>query len=49
MRIDPAALGELVEQRTVEAASDAVVDIFDGGLMAQLGILQRACRRLSLR
>jgi hypothetical protein len=40
MRIDPGALGELLEQRPVEAASDTVVDIFDSGLMAQLGIAQ---------
>jgi hypothetical protein len=40
MRIDPATLGELLEQRAVEAACDAVVDILDGGLMAQLCITQ---------
>src|ERR1700722_12681563 len=44
MRIDPGALGELLEQRTVEAASDTVVDIFDSGLMAQLGIAQAGGR-----
>jgi hypothetical protein len=38
MGIDPAALGELLEQRAVEAACCAVVDIFDGGLMAQPGM-----------
>jgi hypothetical protein len=40
VRIDPGALSKLLEQRTVKAASDTVVDIFDSGLMAQLGIAQ---------
>ena len=40
MRIDPAAFGELLEQRAVEAARGAVIDILDGGLMAQPGIAQ---------
>src|SRR5271165_1721285 len=40
MHIDPTAPGQFLEQRPVEAASDTVVDIFDSGLMAQLGIAQ---------
>ena len=40
MRIDPAALGELLEQRPVEAARGTVVDILDRGLVAQLGVAQ---------
>jgi len=40
MGIDPAALGELLEQRAVEAARGTVIDILDGGLMAQSGIAQ---------
>jgi hypothetical protein len=38
--IDPTALGELLEQRAVEAARCAVVDILDDGLMAQPGVAQ---------
>ena len=40
MRIDPGTLGEFLEQRAVEAARGAVIDILDGGLMAQPGIAQ---------
>jgi hypothetical protein len=40
MCIDPGTLGELLEQGAVEAAYCAVVDVFDGGLMAQPGIAQ---------
>jgi hypothetical protein len=40
VRIDPGTLGELLEQGAVEAAYCAVVDVFDGGLMAQPGIAQ---------
>ena len=40
MSIDPAALGEFLEQRAIEAAGGAVIDVFDGGLMAQPGIAQ---------
>ena len=34
VRIDPGTLGELLEQRAVEAARGTVIDILDG-LMAQ--------------
>src|ERR1700745_102372 len=44
MRIDPVALGELLEHRAVEAAHGAVIDIFDGSLMAQPSIAQ-ACEQ----
>ena len=40
MRIDPGTLGELLEQRAVEAARCTIIDILDGGLMAQPGIAQ---------
>jgi hypothetical protein len=35
MGIDPGALGELLEQGAIETARGAVVDVLDGGLMAQ--------------
>jgi len=44
MGIDPAALRELVEQRAVKAARGAVIDILDGGLVAQSGVAQ-ACAK----
>ena len=37
MLADPVAAGELQEQRAVEPARCAVVDVLDGGEMAQLG------------
>jgi hypothetical protein len=40
VRIDPGPLGELLEQGAVEAARGAVIDILDGGLVAQPGIAQ---------
>lgn len=40
MGVDPAALGEFLEQRTIEPACGTVIDILDGGLMAQPGIAQ---------
>jgi hypothetical protein len=40
MRIDPAAFGEFLEQGAIETAGGAVIDILDGGLMAQPGIAQ---------
>jgi len=40
VRIDPGTLGELLEQRAVEAARCTIVDVLDGGLMAQPGIAQ---------
>jgi hypothetical protein len=38
--VDPAALGELFEQRPIEAARGAVIDVLDAGVMAQPGITQ---------
>jgi len=40
MGVDPGTLGELLEQCVVEAARGTVIDILDGGLMAQPGIAQ---------
>ena len=40
MGIDPAAGGEFLEQRAIEAARGAVVDVLDRSLMAQPGIAQ---------
>ena len=40
MRLDPVAVGELVEQRAVEAARGSVIDVLDGGLLAQSGVAQ---------
>ena len=36
--IDPLAVGELVEQRTIETVRSAVIDVLDDGVMAQPGI-----------
>ncbi len=38
--IDPASACQLLEQGAIEATDSAVVDILDGGLVAQLGITQ---------
>src|SRR5262249_8873671 len=38
--IDPLAIGEFVKQRAVEAARGSVIDVLDGGLLAQSGITQ---------
>jgi hypothetical protein len=38
--IDPVALGQLLEQRAVKTARTAIINIFDAGLLAQLGIAQ---------
>jgi hypothetical protein len=38
--IDKAAVGKLEEQRAIKAPRGAVIDIFDGGVMAQPGIAQ---------
>ena len=38
--VDPGTLGKLLEQRAIETARGAVIDIFDGGLMAQPGVAQ---------
>ena len=40
MRVDPLAIGELVEQSAVEAAWGPVIDVLDAGLLAQSGIAQ---------
>ena len=40
MGIDPAARSEFLEQRAIEAARGAVIDILDRSLMAQPGITQ---------
>src|SRR5947209_13245721 len=40
MGIDPAAGGEFLEQRAIEAARGAVIDVFDRSLMAKPGITQ---------
>ena len=40
MDVDPAACGEFLEQRAIETARGAVVDILDRSLMAQPGIAQ---------
>lgn len=38
--LDPVAVGQLLEQCTVEAARGTIVDVLDRGLMAQPGIAQ---------
>jgi hypothetical protein len=40
VRLDPLAAGELLEQGAVEAARGAVIDVLDGGMLAQPGIAQ---------
>ena len=35
--VDPSAFGELLEQGAIEPARGAIVDVFDGGLLAELG------------
>lgn len=40
MVVDPAALDKLSEQRAVETARGAVVDVLDARLLAQLGVTQ---------
>jgi hypothetical protein len=40
VRIDPLAIGQLLEQSAVEAAWGSVIDVFDAGLLAQSGIAQ---------
>src|SRR5207247_8908466 len=40
MDLDPATVGEFLEQRAIESARSTVIDIFDGSLMAQPGISQ---------
>jgi hypothetical protein len=38
--VDPGAVAELLEQGAVGAAGGPVIDVFDGGLVAQPGIAQ---------
>ena len=38
--VDPAAFDQHRQQASVEAARGAIVDVFDAGLLAQLGVLQ---------
>lgn len=38
--LDPSALGELLEERAVETARAAIIDILDGCLLTQLGDAQ---------
>jgi hypothetical protein len=40
VRVDPLAIGELVEQSAVKAAGGSVIDVLDAGLLAQSGIAQ---------
>src|SRR5262245_66380397 len=40
VEVDPIAIGEFLEQRTIESARGTIIDIFDGGLVAQPGIAQ---------
>jgi hypothetical protein len=40
VRVDPLAVGELLEQSAVEAARGPVIDVLDAGLLAQSGIAQ---------
>ena len=39
---DPLAVGEILEERAVEAASGAIVDVLDGGSLPELGTGQAA-------
>jgi hypothetical protein len=40
MRVDPLAIGELLEQGAIKAARGAIIDILDRSLLAQLGVTQ---------
>ena len=40
VRVDPLAIGELMEQRPIEAARGAVIDVLDDGVVTQPGIAQ---------
>src|ERR1700731_860084 len=40
VRVDPLAIGELVEESAVEPAWGPVIDVLDAGLLAQSGIAQ---------
>jgi hypothetical protein len=40
VRVDPVARRELLKQGTIQATGRTVVDVLDGGMMAQLGVSQ---------
>ena len=40
MRVDPFAIGELLEKSAVEAARGSVIDVLNTGLLAQSGVAQ---------
>jgi hypothetical protein len=40
VRVDPFAVGELLEQGPVETARSAIIDVLDDGVLAQPGIAQ---------
>ena len=42
---DPLTGGEVLEERTIETAGGAIVDVLDGGGLAQLGLAKRRVRR----
>jgi hypothetical protein len=46
VRVDPLAMGELLEQSAVEASRGSVIDILDAGLLAQSGIAQPGSKAL---
>jgi hypothetical protein len=49
VRVDPFAAGELLEQSAVETARRAIIDVLNEGMLAQPGIAQAGCQRLSWR
>src|SRR5690349_18264422 len=46
--VDPFALDQLLEHGTVKPARTAVIDVFDAGLLPQLGDAQSRCEALVL-
>src|SRR5262249_17278443 len=38
VRLDPVSIGELLEQRAVEAGRGSVINVLDGSLLAQSGV-----------
>src|SRR5690348_3129944 len=46
VRVDPLAVGELLEEGAVEAAWGSVIDVLDAGRLAQSGIAQPGCKPL---
>jgi hypothetical protein len=40
MRVDPFAIGQLLEQSAVEAARGSVINVLHAGLLAQSGVAQ---------